>query len=706
MSEAARYRQKARAYEQRENWKRAIEAYELAIQEDKKARRDVDLSLFNRIGDLYRRVGDVNKSVQYWEAAADGHISAGFYNNAIALCNKVLRNQPNRHSIYLKLGKISAAKGFLSDARKHFLEYAERMQKANQLDAAFAALIGFADISPDPDIRILIGEQLLDHDRKDAAVDQLRFGWRDLNTEGREADAEKVRQRIIQLAPHRDPQVDPPEEGRVSTLDDAIGVVDLPELEPLPPVDPEGAPAQPSPPPVEPIAMDAASLFDTSGDTAIEEPEPAADDSLGLVPTSVFDDEDKAATEAPPEEPLELMPTSIDEPEPEPELEPEPEPEPIVEAGANDAFLSALDPTDGPEVLDMPESPEMLAEPVITESVEPPVDVVAELRGRVEKEGRRPELLVELADSLLEIGEREEATDLLREASGLHEENGQFSEASRVVSELLQLDINDLAAHQKRVEFALRARDASTLIDSYLDLADCLDRTDAGNKARAVYARVLELDPNNRRAQVALELVGDGEPPAMPAAAAAAPPATGTPARGAGDFVDLGSLVGDDKEVRSTRFTVPAAEPQSETEVNFADMLNQFKSKVAEAIEEEDMASHYDLGVAYKEMGLLDEAIAEFQIAARGLDYRLRAIEMLGACFLEKQDYPIALKVLHRALQVAEYKDEELVGIFYSMGIAYEAVGDSAHALEWFERVMGCDLNFADVAQRVSALRQ
>lgn len=702
MSEAARYRQKARAYEQRENWKRAIEAYERAIQEDKRARRDTDLSLFNRVGDLYRRVGDVNKSVQYWEAAADGHISAGFYNNAIALCNKVLRNQPNRHSIYLKLGKISAAKGFLSDARKHFLEYAERMQKANQLDAAFAALIGFADISPDPDIRILIGEQLLDHQRKDSAVEQLRLGWRDLNAEGREADAEKVRQRIIQLAPNRDPQVDPPEEGQVSTTDDAIGVVELPELEPLPFVDPEGAPAQASPPPPEPVAMDAATLFDTGGESAIEEPEPAADESLEVVPTSLSDEEGEVPSEESPEEPLEIMPTSLDEQKPESELVEEP----TADTGANDAFLSELDPTDGPEVLEMQESSEMLAEPVITDPVEPVVDVVSELRGRIEEEGRSPELLVELADSLLEVGEREEATDLLREALRRHEEHGEFNEASRVISELLQLDINDLAAHQKRVEYALRAKDASTLIESYLDLADCLDRTEAGNKARAVYARVLELDPDNRRALSALELVGDGEPPEMPAAAAAAPSAADPSARSAGDFVDLGSLISDEKQKRSTRFTVPAAEPQSETEVNFADMLNQFKSKVAEAIEEEDMASHYDLGVAYKEMGLLDEAIAEFQIAARGLDYRLRAIEMLGACFLEKQDYPIALKVLHRALQVAEYKDEELVGIFYAMGLAYEAVGDSALALEWFERVLGCDLNFADVAQRVSALRQ
>jgi tetratricopeptide (TPR) repeat protein len=105
-------------------------------------------------------------------------------------------------------------------------------------------------------------------------------------------------------------------------------------------------------------------------------------------------------------------------------------------------------------------------------------------------------------------------------------------------------------------------------------------------------------------------------------------------------------------------------------------------------------------------MGLIDEAIAEFQIATRGLEYRLRAIEMLGDCVLEKGDSRIAIKVLGRAVQVPQYKDEDLVGIFYAMGRAYEELDDAENALERYERVLGCDVSFKDVARRVSALRQ
>ncbi len=722
MSDAARYRQKAREFEQRENWKRAIEAYELAVAEDKKARREVDVSLYNRLGDLFRRVGDVNKSVQYWEAAADGHISAGFYNNAIALCNKVLRNQPNRHSIYLKLGKIGAAKGFLSDARKHFLEYAERMQKANQLDEAFRALVEFSDLSPDPDVRVLIADQLLDHQRKDAAVHQLRLAWRDLGTEGREADAEQVRLRIIQLNPAQDPQVNPPEVGQASSFEDSMGIIDLPEIDPFPLVDPGGGteatveepdleplfgpapePVTEPEPRVEEVAIDPTALVE-SEEEAAEETALGAEDLFGITPTPIADDsldpqvEEPLALEEPPaEDPLFVDPTAVEAVEAQPAEEP-----PAAAADeASDSFLAALDPTSAPIEEPVPpitepiETEELFIQPLITEPAEPQVDRAALLRSQLESKGRTPDLLGEYADALLEVGEREQATEALREALGLFEASDQFADAGRIVSELLRLDLNDLRAHQKRVELALQARDLPTLLDAYLDLADCLDRTDAGDRARAVFARVLELDPDNSRAHAALELLGDESVvPPIPT-----PPVSAA----ADDYIDLGSLVLDE-EVKSTRFKVAASEPQSEGEVNFSDMLNQFKAKVAENIGEEDTASHYDLGIAYKEMGLLDEAIAEFQIAARNLDYRLRAIEMLGVCFLEKQEYGIGLKVLYRAAQ-GQYRDEELIGIFYNMGLAFQALGEGQRALESFERVMGCDMNFADVAQRVAALR-
>ncbi len=696
MSDGARYRQRARDFEQRENWKRAIEAYELAIEADKLTRRDVDLTLYNRVGDLYRRVGDIGKAVHYYELAVDGHLAAGFYNNAIALCNKILRNQPNRHSAYLKLGKIGAAKGFLSDARKHFLEFAERMQKAGKLDAAFAALIEFANLSPDPEVRLMIADQLLEHDRSDMAVEQLRLAWRDLKQEGRDADAQDVRGRVMKLAPHRDPEVDPPEEDFTTGTLDAEGVLDLPEILPYdetPPPRVRQAPVSDVEDEVPELqALDVAEDEDSYGEedleivptslasptleTDLEEVGDLGAESLDFLPTSLVGD-DEAVDE----------PVVVDAVEEMTELPAEFVGEP--DAGPIDGALDDW-PTGAAAAAERDEPVEAVEEP------EAP-DRVAELEERLRTEGRDPGTLFELGEALLEVGDRERGAERLSEAAELYEAQGALRQVGRVLDELLRLDLNDLRLYQKRVELATKSGDRSRLIEAYLDLADCLDRTDAGNKARTVYTRVLDLDPTNHRASTALEMLG---------AETAANGEASRQAAGGNNYVDLRSLViEEERSANSTRFTVPTSDPQSEADVNFSEMLDQFKSKVAEAIEKEDASSHYDLGCAFRDMGLIDEAVAEFQIAARTHEYRLRAIEMLGACFLEKKDYRIALKVLSRALQVAGYRDEELVGIFYALGLANEALGHSATALEWYERVIGCDVGFKDAAERVAALR-
>src|SRR6202165_2338723 len=92
------------------------------------------------------------------------------------------------------------------------------------------------------------------------------------------------------------------------------------------------------------------------------------------------------------------------------------------------------------------------------------------------------------------------------------------------------------------------------------------------------------------------------------------------------------------------------------------------KAGVAANVDEEDFDSHYDLGVAYKEMGLIDEAIAEFQKALRGATQRIRAYEALGQCFLDRREYDVAISILGRALREPGMEDEDLIGVLYLLG--------------------------------------
>jgi len=147
MSKLEKQKEKARGLETKDP-RGAIEAWLAALkaQEDE-GDPNPDLSIFNRIGDLYLKVKDPAQAADYYDRAVDKYAELGFHNNAIAMCNKVLRNAPARQTTYLKLAKLYAAKGFMAEAKQNFLEYAERMQKAGKIEQAFAALKELADIS-------------------------------------------------------------------------------------------------------------------------------------------------------------------------------------------------------------------------------------------------------------------------------------------------------------------------------------------------------------------------------------------------------------------------------------------------------------------------------------------------------------------------------------------------------------------------------
>ena len=149
MANLEKFKEKARKHEAKEQWAKAIEEYAKAIEEMEAAPdAEVDLSIYNRVGDLYQKTGQGQDAVVYYERAVDKYQEGGLANNAIALCNKILRIAPGRAQVYLKLGMLFASKGFATEAKTNLLEYADRMQKAGQIEEAFKALKKFAEMTP------------------------------------------------------------------------------------------------------------------------------------------------------------------------------------------------------------------------------------------------------------------------------------------------------------------------------------------------------------------------------------------------------------------------------------------------------------------------------------------------------------------------------------------------------------------------------
>ena len=826
MSKLEKQKEKARGLEGKDP-KGAIEAWvEILKGQEEDPDPNQDLAIFNRIGDLYLKLREPAQAADYYDQAVDKYAELGFHNNAIAMCNKVLRNAPGRQTTYLKLAKLYASKGFMAEAKQHFVEYAERMHKVGKIQHAFAALKEFADISAES---AHLRQQLEEHLRMYGDPERRLAA-------GTAAPA----------APKAQPQEDPSKSGKRKTSSLVFLDVDAPPVTKASPMKGRAAPPplarpapEPEPPEPEPVVESLIEPVIAEPDTSLEiettslveglEPTNVTDRLEGFETTiAEFGDIQLEAQDAPslrdeisPEDippPAEFEPTVAEaESAPESVLELEPLPETEIE-------IEAPKPSAAPRVAPVvpkrpgvgppprlgggasPKAPEPpKVKPVVPKRPGPPprksmvevpplelepdfdtsatdqkhdiddqplaiedvraggdasigsgrggrrsgaIDLsldgvviqgdesgslvfaeidaapakptIEELEGRVADDPDDPEAHQALGEALIEAGERERGVVELDLATTGFETRGNLPQAQDLVDEILRLDPNSVRHRQKQVEFAFKSGDKVKLIDAYVELADTLLRSDLPDKARAVYKRVAEHDPTNERAKAALAMLAPvatppPEPPAKPkvkvrdtegrTAARDAKMKVRDEAAEAGDFVDLSAMILDeDLPERDTRMKVADEEPTGDEERDFQEMLARFKQGIDENIDEGDFQSHYDLGVAFKEMGLLDEAIAELQKALRSPDGKLKSSEALGVCFIDKGAYVVAESILRRALDLPASSDQERLGILYWLGRALEELGKRVEARELYGRVFAVDIRFRDVGERSKAL--
>jgi tetratricopeptide (TPR) repeat protein len=193
--------------------------------------------------------------------------------------------------------------------------------------------------------------------------------------------------------------------------------------------------------------------------------------------------------------------------------------------------------------------------------------------------------------------------------------------------------------------------------------------------------------------------------PTTPLAAAEAL-APAPPGDGGVEAFDLASELGDLFGAQPA--VAVEAPPTAGTDLgdtSLADIFREFQKGVDKQLGKEDYETRYNLGIAYKEMGLVDEAIAEFQLAAKDETRLLECASMLGMCFVEKGMPKLAVKWFEKGLSAPGRTEEEYNGIRYDLGDALEQSGELDQALRLFEEVYGQDASFRDIPQRVERLR-
>jgi tetratricopeptide (TPR) repeat protein len=146
------------------------------------------------------------------------------------------------------------------------------------------------------------------------------------------------------------------------------------------------------------------------------------------------------------------------------------------------------------------------------------------------------------------------------------------------------------------------------------------------------------------------------------------------------------------------------AEPTLDSEV--LEIFDEFKKGLSAELEDKDYETHYNLGIAYKEMGLIDDAIKEFQLSKADPERRIQVLSMLGMCYMEKKLYSLAVDAFREASDSMEARDDSYWGTIYALAEAHEKSGDTKTALDLFVKIYGWNSKFRNVHEKVNLLKQ
>jgi len=368
------------------------------------------------------------------------------------------------------------------------------------------------------------------------------------------------------------------------------------------------------------------------------------------------------------------------------------EAEPAPESGEADASVSDVAEDEGvleiTEMEDLEELNEMLAE-----LEEPPTEA-----------GPKPPATVEealaAADELVGAGDVDAAIENLHVMFGRLGESGRTREALTVLDRLVELEPDEEVLHHQRTELAEMVNDRDRLLQAWSALGACLRRKGDDRRARAAYGRMLDIDPEHEKARQVIGVIDADELERERTAAAQHPE---RPARAVSAVSDE-----DAEELEALLDELEGDEEIGEAVAIADDAVRAAGAAASEGAngtgEEDDVMarSRYELGLAFRQMGMWEEAVRELLPALDGVDDRLTALEALGECLVKSGRADEAVDLLRSNLRADE--DAEQIGPLYFLGLALQVEGDAEGAREVFARVKAVRPGYRDAADRLSEL--
>lgn len=654
----------------------AISEYRAVVENDPR-----DIATMNMLGDLLAKNLEKKEAVQYYLQVAEHYNTQGFAQKAIAIYNKITRIQPDSIEVSAKLAELHKGKGSLAEARSHYATLAEHYEKNGRRLEALAMYKQIALLDPNnTDVCINLAESYVRENQKEEAVEAYAEAGARFSRQGMHEEAVKALMKGFDINATDSRILD-----GVIKAQTALG-----------------------------RAGKAVSLLEE-----ILEGEPYNREILLLLIECCLDSQNAAGAEKAITRLVEIEPANHDK-----YLE-------LIRI-----YLNANDVDSAARILSM--SAEYLlaagqgdeCSKWISEVLERDADHVTGLRLLVryntwtnDENGTRL-ALERLHSAAANAGEKVDERSALERLVILKPHETRYRDRlAELASELggsevaFAADVNGFEIQSPNGNGAHPMNGNGHSADSEAAAATVYDEDAAVLDAEIVMESgatdtIRDLSPSDEQKvqreveSIVFYIENDYNDLAEKAIAALTAEYGNRP-----EFDDLRKKIGLVHEPEETVATVEVlVQPDVEVvahSIGIDEIRSEFGLENGDDTSNEDFETHYNTAIAYQEMGLVDEAIREFQDAANlcshgdGTRRFFYCANMLGHCFLESGKGKNAVTWFGRALESSDITDDERVGVWYELGLAHDLLGDSDSAAEYFEKVYTENVDFRDVADRV-----
>ncbi len=644
----------------------ALRAFTLILESD-----PTDASVHNKVGDILLKTHSESEALSHFLTSAELYYREGLHMVSLSVCRKILRASEEIAQAHYLMGKCYQTQDKADQARKEFIKFLS-IEGGKTEDTVGEVLRALTTLDPEEDKWVLLLAKTAYKQKNEAFLDYA-VGL------ALERDIPQHDKMHAMLTTLRKNQI------RNSLESAAASRAEKAPSKTTAPVQRKARPA-PKPEPT---------------------PEP--------VP------ETRARPEAIPE------PIPAPEPEPEPAPEPEPVPEPVPEPESEESLLESLDFSE--------------ADFGTNEQVEQERRVVDEIIGVNPDQDRETPFERILTEGPRRIGEYFVASGLLKAGDvlrALEKQNAEMREARlgdvlvamglvsvRQVREALSRQVADIRAnlaknpadalgHVEMANLLLDVGDFYGAVSAYLQAADIYRNEDRDYMVFELLEGVLDICPESLSA--AKELIrirhtigSSGQARAFYRLAVAyllngsnyeAMAALQTALEVDPAYTDARNLMtGICPDYKDHRNLADMAEilddierVKTDSSKGFlAGMIREFKEGVNAYIPAEDYKTHFDLGIAYMEMGLFRESVSEFEKVLTNPGFRLRAREMLGRCAFSMQRYDEAEDHFRKGMALAGSDTRSMVGFHVNLAKVYSFTGRDSHAAAELEAAAALD---------------